>query len=118
MRRYRCPAKRRRPCPTSDVVARRARDEPPAPVSEKRRSKGSRLPFVRTGSEVGVDEGGRSPTRARARCACRSSRIRLAASTPATPAIAVKEGSRRAIAAADRQGVEMRTLEMRTFDCD
>jgi hypothetical protein len=37
----------------------------------------------RTGSEVGVDEGGRSPMRARARCACRSSRIRPAASTPA-----------------------------------
>ena len=31
--------------------------------------------LVRTGSEVGVDEGGCSPTRARARCACRPSRI-------------------------------------------
>jgi len=30
------------------------------------------LRFVRTGSGVGVDEGGCSPTRARARCACRS----------------------------------------------
>ncbi len=47
---------------------------------------------VRTGSEVGVDEGGCSPTRAKARCACRSSRITPAASTPATPAIAAKQG--------------------------
>ena len=31
------------------------------------------------------------PTRARARCACRLSRIRPAASTPATPAIAAKQ---------------------------
>lgn len=37
----------------------------------------------------------RSPTRARVRCVCRSSRIRLAASTPASPAIAATEGSRR-----------------------
>ena len=50
---------------------------------------GSLLQVVRTGSEVGVDEGGCSPTRAGARCACRLSRIRPAASTPATP-----EGSR------------------------
>ena len=41
--------------------------------------------IVRTGSEVGVDEGGCSRTRAGARCACRLSRIRPAASTPATP---------------------------------
>ena len=32
------------------------------------------LVFVRTGSEVSIDEGGCSSTRARARCACRSSR--------------------------------------------
>jgi hypothetical protein len=54
---------------------------------------GSRLlRFVRTGSGVGVDEGGCSPTRAGARCACRLSRIRPAASTPVTPAIAAKQG--------------------------
>ena len=48
--------------------------------------------FVHLGSGVGVDEGGCSPTRARARCACRLARIRPAASTPATPAIAAKQG--------------------------
>ena len=62
---------------------------------ERSRPPGVVPQLVRTGSEVGVDEGGCSPTRARARCACRSSRIRRAASTPATPAIAAKEGSRR-----------------------
>ena len=67
--------------------------------------------LVRTGSEVGVDEGGCSTTRARARCACRSSWIRPAVSTPATPAIAANEGSRcgrshhRTV-----EGVEMRTF--------
>jgi hypothetical protein len=40
---------------------------------------------VRTGREVGVDAGGCSSTRARARCAYRSSRISPAASTPANP---------------------------------
>ena len=50
------------------------------------------LRFVQTGSEVGVDEGGCSPTRARARGACRLSLTRPAASTPATPAIAAKQG--------------------------
>ena len=58
-----------------------------------------------------VDEGGRSPTRARARCACRSSRIRPAASTPATPAVATKEGSR--CGRSRRRTVE--GMEMRTF---
>ena len=50
-----------------------------------RQSPASLPAVVRFGSEVGLDEGGRSPTRARVRCACRSSRIRPAASTPATP---------------------------------
>ena len=70
-----------------------------------------RVVVVRTGSEVGVDESGCSPTRARPRCACRSSRIRPAAGTPATPAIAAKEGSRCG-------GSQLRTVEgveMRTF---
>jgi hypothetical protein len=67
--------------------------------------------FVRTGSEVCVDEGDCCPTRARARCACKSSRIRPAASTPATPAIAAKEGSRRG-RSRRRTAVVM---EMRTF---
>src|SRR5690349_25108767 len=49
------------------------------------------LRFVRTGSEGAVDEGGCSPARARARCACNSWRIRPATSTPATPAIAAKD---------------------------
>ena len=66
---------------------------------------------VRTGSEVGVGEGGCSPTRARARCACSSSRIRPTASTPATPAIAAKEGSRRG--RSQRRTVVV--VEMRTF---
>ena len=56
-----------------------------------RQSPASLPAVVRFGSEVGLDEGGRSPTRARVRCACRSSRIRPAASTPATPSIAAKE---------------------------
>ena len=43
------------------------------------------LRVVRTGSEVGVEEGRCSPTRAGAGCACKPSRIRPAASTPATP---------------------------------
>jgi hypothetical protein len=60
MRRYRCPAKRRRPCPTSDVVARRARDEPPAPVSEKGGASGSRLLFVRSGNAASVRVGARA----------------------------------------------------------
>jgi hypothetical protein len=66
------------------------------PIRVRRRTStsGSLLRVVQTGSEVGADEGGCSPTRARARCACSSSRIRPAASTPATPAIAAKEGSR------------------------
>ena len=69
------------------------------------------LRVVRTGSEVGVDEGGCSPTRAEARCACRLSRIRSAAGTPATPAIAAKEGSR--CGRLRRRTVE--GMEMRTF---
>ena len=69
------------------------------------------LPIVRTSSEVGVDEGGCSPTRARARCACRSSRIRPAASAPATPAIAATEGRRRGRSQRRTvEGVEMRAL--------
>ena len=67
--------------------------------------------LVRTRSGVGVDEGGCSPTRAGARCACRSSWIRPAASTPATPAIAAKEGSRRN--RSQRRTVE--GVEMRIF---
>ena len=47
---------------------------------------------VRTGSGVGVGEGGCSPTRAGGRCACRLSRIRPVASTGVTLAIAAKEG--------------------------
>jgi hypothetical protein len=47
--------------------------------------------LVQTGSEVGADEGGCSPMRARARCACGMSRIRPAVSPPATPAIAAKQ---------------------------
>ena len=66
---------------------------------------------VRTGIEVGVDEGGCSPTRARARCACRSSWIWPAVSTPATPAIAAKEGSR--CGRSQRRTVE--GVEMRPF---
>jgi hypothetical protein len=69
------------------------------------------LVLVRTGSEVGLDEGGCSPTRARARCACRSSRIESAASTPATLAIAAKEGSR--CGRSQRRTVE--GVETRTF---
>jgi hypothetical protein len=72
------------------------------------------LRLVRTGREVAVDEGGCSPTRARARCACRSSRIRPAASTSAAPAIAAKEGSRRG--RSQRRTVE--GVEMRTFGED
>ena len=53
----------------------------------------SLLVLVRTGSEVGVDEGRCSPTRARARCACRLSRITPAGSTPATPAIAARRAA-------------------------
>jgi hypothetical protein len=64
---------------------------------------------VRIGSEVGVD-GGYSPTRARARCGCRSSRIRPAASTPAPLAIGAKEGSR--CSRSRRRTVE--GMEMRT----
>jgi hypothetical protein len=41
----------------------------------------SLLLLVRTGSQVGADEGGCSPTRARARCVCRSSWMRPPAST-------------------------------------
>jgi hypothetical protein len=68
------------------------------------------LVLVRRGSEVGVDEGGCSPTRARARCACRLSRIRPAASTPATPATAAKEGNRRGRSQRRTvEGVEMLT---------
>src|ERR1700733_2830308 len=67
--------------------------------------------IVQTGSEVGADEGGCSPTRARARCACRLSRIRSAVSTPATPAIAAKEGSRCGRSRRRTlEGVEMRTF--------
>jgi hypothetical protein len=43
-------------------------------------------------NEVGVVAGGCSATRATARCACRSSRIRPAASASATPATAAKQG--------------------------
>ena len=71
--------------------------------------------LVRTGSEVGVDEGRCSPTRARARGACRLSRITPAGSTPATPAIAAKEGSRRGQSQhRTAEGVEMRTLAICT----
>ena len=42
------------------------------------------LLIVRTGSEVGVDEHGCSPTRAQRRCTCRTSQTRPAATTPAT----------------------------------
>lgn len=51
--------------------------------------------IVQTSREVGVDEGGCSATRATARCACTSPRIRPRASTLATPATAAKERSRR-----------------------
>jgi hypothetical protein len=63
------------------------------PIRVRRRTStsGSLLRVVQTGSEVGADEGGCSPTRARARCACGMSRIRPAVSTPATPAIAAKQ---------------------------
>jgi hypothetical protein len=67
--------------------------------------------LVQTESEVGVVEGGCAPTRARARCTCRSSRIRPTASTPATPAIAANEGSRRG--RSQRRSVD--GMEMRTF---
>jgi hypothetical protein len=69
------------------------------------------LVVVRTGSEAGVDEGGCSSTRARARCACRLSLTRPAASTPASPAIAAEEGSR--CGGHDARIVE--GMEMRTF---
>jgi hypothetical protein len=54
---------------------------------------GSVVEIVRTGSEFGVEEGGCSPTRAGAGRACKVWRIRPAASTPATLAIAAKEAS-------------------------
>ena len=62
----------------------------PGPCSDRANGDSRNGRFARSG--VGVDEGGCSPTRAGARCACRLSRIRPAAST-ATPAIAAKEGS-------------------------
>ena len=71
-----------------------ARDDKQVSREASGRMLASRPLVVRTGSEVGVDEGGCSPTRARARCACRSSRIRPAASKPATPAIAAKQARR------------------------
>ena len=55
------------------------------------------LVLVRTGSEVGVDEGGCSPTRATAGRGCRSSRIRPAASTRRLP----QSRQRRAAGVAD-----------------
>ena len=74
-------------------------------------SNDSLMLVVRTGSDVGFHECGCSPTRARARCACGLSPIRPAASTPATPAIATKEGSRRG--GSQRRSVD--GLEMRLF---
>ena len=53
------------------------------------------LQLVPTSSEVGVDEGGCSATRARGRCACRWPRIGPAASTPATPVNAHSKAARR-----------------------
>ena len=44
------------------------------PPGALHRPRGPAFIAFQTGSEVGVDEGGCSPTRARARCACRSSR--------------------------------------------
>jgi hypothetical protein len=66
------------------------------PASAGFRSDAKQLPtsvplLVRTTSEVGVEEGGCSAPRATARCACRSPRIRPAASTPAAPATAAKQ---------------------------
>jgi len=60
----------------------------------------------RTGSGVGVDKDGCSPTQVRARCTCRSSWIRAAASTPASFAIAANQDTGVAITTADRRGRE------------
>ena len=81
------------------------RKRPARPVA------GSWLPLVvRTGSGVGVDEGGCSPTRATARARLQVVAVRPAASTPATPAIAAKEGSRRSRSQCRTvEGIEMRT---------
>ena len=67
--------------------------------------------IVRTGSEIGVDEGAaRTRERQRGR-ACKPPRIGPSASTSATPAIAAKEGSR--FGRSQRRTVE--GMEMRTF---
>ena len=99
--------------PVLDAGGRRPRKAglPQTRQGEDHRRLGVVTRLVRTGSQVGVDEGGCSPTRARARCACRLSRIRPAASTPAAPAIAAKEGSR--CGRSRRRTVE--GMEMRTF---
>ena len=80
---------RRHPRPNRTTARRASRLTPPnkragLPPTDRRRERLRpkrgrnsgihRTASVRTGSEVGVDEGGCSPTRARARCACRSSR--------------------------------------------
>ena len=85
--------------PVLDAGGRRPRKAglPQTRQGEDHRRLGVVTRLVRTGSQVGVDEGGCSPTRARARCACRLSRIRPAASTPAAP----QSRQRRAAGVAD-----------------
>jgi hypothetical protein len=111
---------RARACTTAFVNDRQSRCDTARSLPTAGPARGAEVPhrastsvveIVRTRSEVDVDEGGCSPTRARARCACRPSRIRPAASTPATPAIAPKEGSRcgRSLRRTV-DGVEMRTF--------
>ena len=77
----------------------------------RRRDARTLLRFARTSSDVGVDDGGCSATRATARCACTSPRIRPRARTSVTAATAAKEGSR--CGRSQRRTVE--GVEMRTF---
>ena len=64
---------------------------------------GAHSRLVQTGTEVGADEGGCSPMRARARCACRLSRISPGVSTPATPAIGQSRAPGVAVTTLDRR---------------
>jgi hypothetical protein len=81
---------RSRAATASELRAGCVRQSPSSPW-RRSRSLARVVLLVQTGSGVGVDEGGCSPSPARARCACGLSRIRPAASTPAAPAIAAKQ---------------------------